>query len=610
MVDINFSQYNYSDYNFIAYKNVDIIYDNINGSLRVISTQSETTPGVIIGKPFQIIANDNYKICIDAERVSGNPFIYTGINQTIADRKYIYERNIYSYVIHLGYNTELSPGVLLSQNKQGDSVIIYSFIIKKINDELYVKLAEPDVIKSTKSFNSLITFDTGITTNNIINLSNDLSIGCDDKNKNVVIDNNAVFKSDLIIANNGIKISGNSINNCVNIASNTQNISFSNNRLYNIDVAGINNAVINTAKVTNADINTAKVTNADISTAKVINADINTAKVTNADISTAGINNAVINTAKVTNADINTAKVTNADINTAKVTNADINTAKVINADINTAKVINADINTAKVTNADINTAKVTNADINTAKVINADISTAKVTNADINTAKVINADINTAKVTNADINTAKVTNADINTAGITTLNFPTVSVSSVDTPSRLRIIDPNNNLIYGYLYDTYYNKPPLDVYTTPVAINKSFSDVLIANNGTILYFNYHSYKFNKFILSITNLEIVVNIINVGQSSDWIKIYYWLSSGNPDEITNKIWYSIRPIPGEVVYSNNLLNNLLCYTTIVSPTVNLMYSVENLSDHEVSFSKVIISGLLESTIPHSPYVDIL
>jgi uncharacterized protein YjbI with pentapeptide repeats len=570
MVDINFSQYNYSDYNFIAYKNVDIIYDNINGSLRVISTQSETTPGVIIGKPFQIIANDNYKICIDAERVSGNPFIYTGINQTIADRKYIYERNIYSYVIHLGYNTELSPGVLLSQNKQGDSVIIYSFIIKKINDELYVKLAEPDVIKSTKSFNSLITFDTGITTNNIINLSNDLSIGCDDKNKNVVIDNNVIFKSDLSVSNNGIKISGNSINNCANIASNTQNISFGNSRLYNIDVAGINNAVISTAKVINADINTAKVTNADISTAKVINADIST----------------------------------------AKVINADINTAKVINADINTAKVINADINTAKVTNADINTAKVTNADINTAKVTNADISTAKVINADINTAKVTNADINTAKVTNADINTAKVINADINTAGITTLNFPTVSVSSVDTPSRLRIIDPNNNLIYGYLYDTYYNKPPLDVYTTPVAINKSFSDVLIANNGTILYFNYHSYKFNKFILSITNLEIVVNIINVGQSSDWIKIYYWLSSGNPDEITNKIWYSIRPIPGEVVYSNNLLNNLLCYTTIVSPTVNLMYSVENLSDHEVSFSKVIISGLLESTIPHSPYVDIL
>jgi uncharacterized protein YjbI with pentapeptide repeats len=570
MVDINFSQYNYSDYNFIAYKNVDIIYDNINGSLRVISTQSETTPGVIIGKPFQIIANDNYKICIDAERVSGNPFIYTGINQTIADRKYIYERNIYSYVIHLGYNTELSPGVLLSQNKQGDSVIIYSFIIKKINDELYVKLAEPDVIKSTKSFNSLITFDTGITTNNIINLSNDLSIGCDDKNKNVVIDNNVIFKSDLSVSNNGIKISGNSINNCANIASNTQNISFGNSRLYNIDVAGINNAVISTAKVINADINTAKVTNADISTAKVINADIST----------------------------------------AKVTNADINTAKVINADISTAKVINADINTAKVTNADINTAKVTNADISTAKVTNADINTAKVTNADINTAKVTNADINTAKVTNADINTAKVINADINTAGITTLNFPTVSVSSVDTPSRLRIIDPNNNLIYGYLYDTYYNKPPLDVYTTPVAINKSFSDVLIANNGTILYFNYHSYKFNKFILSITNLEIVVNIINVGQSSDWIKIYYWLSSGNPDEITNKIWYSIRPIPGEVVYSNNLLNNLLCYTTIVSPTVNLMYSVENLSDHEVSFSKVIISGLLESTIPHSPYVDIL
>jgi hypothetical protein len=427
MVDINFSGSIQSEYNFRPYRNAYTIYDNIAYCLKIVSSDNSITPGVILGIPFVFSANDNYKITVDAEAVVGNPFIYTGYNQKESERLYINSRGIYETNINFSYEINLTPGILLSQNKPGDLCIVYSFTIKKINDALYVKLAEPDVIVAKKNFNSLITFDTGIfasqvnTKRIITNPPEDITISCGDSNKNIILDNNVIITNGLSLSN-GISMSGNTIANCTNISSNSDSISFKNNRLSDINI-----------------------------------------------------------------------------------------------------------------------------------------------------------------------------------------LSFPDISLTSRE---GLQIIE-NDGLIYGRIYDTYYNKPRLEVYDKDIQISKIMNQEISVNNctGAFMTFNYHSYKFNKFILSITNLEIKIEVSYVGQSPDWIKLYLWLSTNDTSEISNKIWFSINPKLGIISYTLKHLFDLLCYTPNESNILTLNYSAEFITDHIIILNGITIKGLMEATVPFIPYIEI-
>lgn len=427
MVDINFTSENQSDYNLISYRNTDVIYDRINGCLYVTSSDNTITPGILLGKPFTINANENYKISVDAESISGNPIIYIGYWQNITNRKYITTRNVYTYILNMPYTCDLTPGILLSRNKKGDSFIVYSFSIKKVSDELYLKLAEPDIIISTQQFAASVTFNAEIITPQITSNNEDIIITTINKEKNIILDNNVILNADLSIHDGGIIIAGNSINNCINISSNTQIISVNDNSIKNI-----------------------------------------------------------------------------------------------------------------------------------------------------------------------------------------AQLSFQDVSL--IEQNNGTLYISKNDNLTYGQIYDTYYNKPRLEVYCIPINCNKFFipTNIKLGINiiGNLLTFNYHSYKFNKFILSITKMDLKINVNYVGQSTDWIKIYFWLSTDNIEETTNKIWCSINPVLGIASFNINYLFDMLCFTKEDASIVILKYSVENIADHIISLSSIILSGLLEATIPFIPTITII
>ena len=157
----NYATWNYYDIDilnhFSGYNNATVLAGFDSVIINSSSNKKDKISGILSNVSYTFISSESYIIEIDGAAMTRNsmPFIYPGFLVPVAEREYLYYNSTgtkYSYIFTPKNNSTEQIGILFSKSKDIQSARIYSFSIRPIASEKYVKIDEADDITGNKTF--------------------------------------------------------------------------------------------------------------------------------------------------------------------------------------------------------------------------------------------------------------------------------------------------------------------------------------------------------------------------------------------------------------------------------------------------------------------------